>query len=168
MVLVLPRLKNRWVNIVTSILDFQSYVNYAIGGAQVSSYGTPDNNFIDIAETMDTDADIVMVMGGINDAFSDVPIGDPTDIDPSLTFYGALNDLMTSLKTTYAGKRIIFMSPYNTSGEDPIDYVNAMRENRSSHSRITKFIYLCVESCVLKIDAIDSTHLMTRNQEWQI
>lgn len=151
-------------NIVAEELNFASSVSYAVGGATITKIVSESTNFIDIAPTMATDADVIMVMGGINDAFNDVPIGTDTDTDPEATFYGALNDLMTSLKATYTGKRIIFMSPYNTYGEDPLDYANAMKARAIFHGVEYIDIYNNIGFNLQNLEdknrfAVDSTHL---------
>ena len=68
-------------------------------------------------ETMDEDADIVVVFGGTNDfGHGDAPLG--TFADRTLdTFYGAMHVLCLKLIERYPEAQIVFMTPLHRLGE---------------------------------------------------
>lgn len=121
-------------------------VNYGIGGTRIARQKTPsfypdhDKDFISRVDTLDENADVVMVFGGTNDwGHGDAPLGDMGDRTP-YTFFGALHILYTSLITRFPGKPIIIITPLHRLNEsDPNgnfghrpgtlkDYVNAIRQ----------------------------------------
>ena len=98
------------------------------------------NHFITRVDKMDEDADVVMVLGGVNDyGHGDAPFG--TMADRTLdSFYGGLHTLYTALVEKYPTARIVIMTPLHWDEEDRgketadglslvlKDYVNAIRE----------------------------------------
>jgi uncharacterized repeat protein (TIGR02543 family) len=153
-----------FVSIVDEELGFGVTKKYATGGATISQYVPEAANFIDMAATMDTDADIVIVFGGINDKFGQVPIGTTADTDAELTFYGGLNTLIPLLKTNHATARIILVSPYKTSTDTPTDIAAAMKERALFYDIefINMFAYVGFDLSIIEdkeIYAVDSTHL---------
>lgn len=98
------------------------------------------NHFITRVDKMDADADVVMVLGGVNDyGHGDAPFGAMGDRTLD-SFYGALHVLYTTLVEKYPTARIVIMTPLHWDAEDRIketadgrslilkDYVNAIRE----------------------------------------
>lgn len=90
---------------------------YGIGGSRLAHQRMPsakprwDLCFAGRAATMAENADMVVVYGGVNDWFhGDAPFGVVSDTTPS-TFCGAVRYLMNYLKSAYANKPIIFMTP---------------------------------------------------------
>ena len=90
---------------------------YGIGGSRlahqirVSAKPRYDLCFAGRADTMDVDADMVVVYGGVNDYIhGDAPFGKDGDVTPD-TFVGAVHYLMQFLKNTYKNKPIVFMTP---------------------------------------------------------
>ena len=121
---------------------------YGISGTRIARQTKPsdwekfDHDFCERYETMDDDADIVVVFGGTNDfGHGDAPIGNINDRTP-YTFYGALRYLFEGLINKYPAATIVMMTPmhrYNDEstrgdGEKPYncgtlrDYVNVIRE----------------------------------------
>ena len=91
--------------------------NYGIGGTRFARRREPhevpryDQDFCGRFAQMDDDADIIVVYGGVNDYIhGDAPIGSPEDKTPA-TFWGASYFLMNLLKTEYADKTVVFMTP---------------------------------------------------------
>lgn len=125
--------------------------NYGISGTRYAlQKGTPNrpkddyvdvNSFCERFDSMDDDADVVVVFGGTNDyGHGDAPIGEFSDRTPD-TFYGACHYLFSGLIRKYMGKPIIIMTPLHRLGELNIpeckykgegaplkDYVNIIRE----------------------------------------
>ncbi len=88
--------------------------NYGIGGTKIANEG--DSSFTVRYNEM-TDADIIVVMGGTNDALSfsldmayRTPLGNVNDMSEK-TFYGALNSLCYKLKNKYPNSLIVFVTP---------------------------------------------------------
>ncbi len=80
--------------------------NYAVSGMTVAgNYGMYPK-----VELCDSDADIILFSGGINDANQSVPIGtiDDETVD---TFYGALNKIFHDLIVKFPAKPIVVFSP---------------------------------------------------------
>ena len=95
--------------------------NYGISGTRiarqhgVNPYGECYCYRID---TMDADADVVVVFGGTNDyGHGDAPIGTPDDKTPD-TFYGACNYLACELMKKYPTATIVFLTPLHRVNED--------------------------------------------------
>jgi lysophospholipase L1-like esterase len=116
----------------TTVTPYHQYLKDTLGLSTVRNYGVsstaistkadyPDstNAFVNRYSAMDNNADLIAVLGGTNDFGHNTPLGtiaDKTDI----SFYGALNVLMSGLIAKYLGKRIIFMTPLhrNLSGDN--------------------------------------------------
>ncbi|MBR2334788.1 MAG: SGNH/GDSL hydrolase family protein [Clostridia bacterium] len=97
---------------------------YGIGGTRFAHQKNPsvwprhDLDFIMRAETMDDDADVVVVFGGTNDyGHGDAPIGTPSDRDGN-TFFGACHKLFSDLVNKYPSATIVVMTPLHRTGED--------------------------------------------------
>ena len=100
-------------------------VGYGLGGTRIarqthkSANEKYDHDFIERAEKMDRQTDIICVFGGTNDyGHGDAPIGTPEDTD-IYTFYGALNHLYTYLLSTYPDAFIFVMTPTHRVDEAP-------------------------------------------------
>jgi hypothetical protein len=86
------------------------FKNYGEGGTKITgSDSTAMNNDARI-NAIDVDSDIVMVMGGVNDWFNNVPLGLITSSDIT-EFYGALNVMCQKLSTRFPEKTIILATP---------------------------------------------------------
>ncbi|MBQ8141149.1 MAG: SGNH/GDSL hydrolase family protein [Clostridia bacterium] len=114
---VADRKNNRYDNVIKREYGLKAANNYGIGGTRLAHQFYPSENprfdlcFCGRAYVMDEKADIVVVYGGVNDYIhGDAPIGKMGDKTPA-TFYGAVYFLMNFLKTTYAGKPVVFMTP---------------------------------------------------------
>ena len=118
--------------------------NYGIGGTRIARQLVPtrDRTKHDLyfelrAETMDRNADAVVVFGGTNDyGHGDAPFGEKESED-IYTFCGAVNSLIGKLEREFPKAEIIFMTPLHRLNEtQPTqpdgkileDYVNAIRE----------------------------------------
>lgn len=119
--------------------------NYGIGGTRIARQTVPsectkyDLTFELRSETMDKNADVIVVFGGTNDyGHGDAYIGNPdSDSEDIYTFCGAINSLITSLETNFPKAKIVYMTPLQRrSGVNPqmpegkvlTDYVEAMRK----------------------------------------
>ncbi|MDD3204557.1 MAG: GDSL-type esterase/lipase family protein [Lachnospiraceae bacterium] len=88
---------------------FQARVkNYGINGTTLAGYASTP--FVFRYNVMDTNANMIIVFGGTNDFYLNVPIGTMGDTTPG-TFYGGLNVLMYGLKTKYPNAQLVFLTP---------------------------------------------------------
>lgn len=114
---------------------------YGIGGTRIARQHTPtpephrwfDQDFCSRFESMDPDADLVVVLGGVNDyGTGDAPMGTFSDRTPD-TFFGALHYLMNGLCNRYPKATVVFMTPLHRTWEEHdgkklSDYVKAIKE----------------------------------------
>jgi lysophospholipase L1-like esterase len=114
---VKDRANNRYDNVLARIAGMQHIHSDGIGGSRLAYQRIPSEEprrdlcFCGRAFNIPLDADVVVVYGGVNDYFhGDAPIGEMTDNTPA-TFCGAVRFLMTTLKTRFAGKTVVFMTP---------------------------------------------------------
>lgn len=118
--------ETNYVNQTGKILNLSCANNYGISGTRIARKKVPsacpewDNCFIDRADTMDKDADAVVVFGGTNDFGSgDAPLGCIAD-RTEYTFYGALHVLFEKLATRYVGKPVVVLTPLHRLSEDQL------------------------------------------------
>lgn len=97
---------------------------YGIGGTRIARNLKPSPNevwdkwFDSRVDSMDIDADVVVVFGGTNDyGHGDTPLGSIDD-NTEYTFYGALNVLYTHLLNRYPKARIIVITPTHRLNEN--------------------------------------------------
>ena len=119
---------------------------YGIGGTRFARQHKPtvdrpsfDQDFCSRIDSMDPDADLVVVFGGTNDfGHGDAPVGCPSDRTPD-TFYGACHTLMTGLIERYPRSVIVFMTPLHRAvetreGVPPLKtYVEIIKETAESY-----------------------------------
>lgn len=97
--------------------------NYGISGTRIARKLHPTGpcdalDFCARVDTMDKDADAIVVFGGTNDfGHGDAPMGMMSDRTPD-TFYGALHTLFTSLICRYPCARIVVLTPLHRCGEE--------------------------------------------------
>lgn len=110
-------LENRYDNRLAKMCELKAVHNYGIGGTRLAHQQSPSEKprhdlcFCGRAYDLDRSADIVVVYGGVNDYIhGDAPIGKEGDTTPA-TFRGGVYFLMNLLKTNFAGKPVVFMSP---------------------------------------------------------
>ncbi len=122
---------------VKEILGLSKVNNYGISGTTIAKKNTSDNTAMCVRyANMDNNADLICVMGGVNDRWFNCQLGNFGDTD-TITFYGAMETLCNGLLTKYPGKTIIFITPTeqnnnscnsaNTTGYTPTDFANAMK-----------------------------------------
>lgn len=98
--------------------------NYGISGTRIAPRRVPyespafDWDFVSRYQTMDADADVVVVFGGTNDyGHGDAPVGQMDDRTP-WTFFGALHCLFRGLIERYPDSTIVIMTPLHREFED--------------------------------------------------
>ncbi|WP_285298924.1 SGNH/GDSL hydrolase family protein [Lactiplantibacillus plantarum] len=104
-------LPHPWANQVADALG-ANMINYGVNSATVVPVANHPTPLIEKYKEMSPDLDYVIVMGGINDAFNQIPLGKMEDRDSS-TFYGGLHILYKALAQKYKrkdGKHVIVMT----------------------------------------------------------
>lgn len=116
--------ENKYVEVFKRLYEPELVRNYGISGTRFARQTKPslkpsyDQDFCSRVETMDSDADIVVVYGGVNDhGHGDAPFGTFEDRTPD-TFFGACHYLMESLLNKYPYATIVFMTPLHCTVED--------------------------------------------------
>ncbi|MBQ9859416.1 MAG: SGNH/GDSL hydrolase family protein [Clostridia bacterium] len=122
---------------------------YGISGTRIAPQRTPEREgaesfaqyFGSRVESMDPEADVIVVFGGTNDfGHGDAPLGSMADREET-SFYGSLHCLYRKLLAKYPTAEIVVMTPLHRGGEEaPINnfglrnvtnlhgYVQAIRE----------------------------------------
>ncbi len=117
----------RFTNIIEAEYGLRKANNYGIGGTRFAKQNAPsedprwDEDFCGRVESMEENADIVVVFGGTNDyGHGDAPIGTYED-KTNDTFCGACRVLMEKLINKYPGKPIVFLTPLHREDEERPD-----------------------------------------------
>ena len=129
---------------VKEILGLSVVNNYGVSATTITKRYDNDNKDMCVRYAdMDDSADLICVMGGVNDRWFNCPLGKFGDTN-SMTFYGAMETLCDGLLTKYPGKTIIFITPTeqnhdrcnsnNTTGYTVTDYANAMKRVCAKYS----------------------------------
>ena len=95
---------------VKEILGLTKVNNYGISGSTIANGTKGVQPMCTRYNAMDKSADLICVMGGVNDIIFDSPLGTIND-NTDATFYGAMNILCQGLYSMYPGKTIIFITP---------------------------------------------------------
>ena len=109
--------------------------NLGISGSTVSAISSASHPMVNRLSNIDSDADMVVFRGGVNDFYANVPLGNYESTD-SNTFIGALNNSITYLKQNYPNSKLAFITPvFCSDAKSPNianftleDYANAMVE----------------------------------------
>lgn len=98
--------------------------NYGVSGTRIarqiakSEWEQCDRDFLERADKMENDADVVVVFGGTNDfGHGDAKIGD-FNSRSEYTFYGAMHILCEKLLNKYSDAEIVFMTPLHRMTEN--------------------------------------------------
>lgn len=104
--------------------------NYGISATRIAcqtenlTTKEPDLSFVNRVDSMDSDADVVLVFGGTNDfGHGDAKLGTFESRDP-YTFYGAMHVLCEKLIHRFPNADILFMTPLHRCSEN-----EALKEN---------------------------------------
>ncbi|MBO5292761.1 MAG: SH3 domain-containing protein [Lachnospiraceae bacterium] len=105
---------NLYFNVVGILCGAQEARNYGSNGTTIA--GIMPTNFVDRSMFMEKDANLVLVLGGTNDFYYNIPLG--TDQDRTyFSFYGAMHMLCSRLKMVYPDSDIVFMTPLHRVDE---------------------------------------------------
>ena len=129
---------------VKEILGLSKVNNYGVSGSTIAKNNASDNRAMCVRyANMDNNADLICVMGGVNDRWHNSQMGSFGSVDPT-TFYGAMETMCDGLLTKYPGKTIIFITPTeqnndgcnstNRTGYTVADFANAMKKVCAKYS----------------------------------
>lgn len=111
-----------YANVCANLAGITAIHNHGIAGSCVcAGYNTAltepgiETAFCNRFGEMSASADLITVLGSVNDHRADVKVGSPTSTDKN-DFYGALYVLITGLKQRYPNGRIVFITPFKISG----------------------------------------------------
>lgn len=119
--------------------------NYGVSGTRVTKSDSymAGKSFIERYSSIDSSCDIIVIFGGTNDYYGRVEIGEygsTNDYD----FYGAYNNLVSAIKTSYPNKPIVLITPmksyynndtdWNNNYGTMEDYVTAIKKIGSKYS----------------------------------
>lgn len=110
---------------VGQILKLKSTKNFGVSGAPLSIDNPYDQSIANVVSRFGAPADIISIMGGVNDYHYNVEIG---SIDDTVTdtFYGSLNHICEYLSEKYSNSFVFFMTPYKEcmyTEKNACDYV---------------------------------------------
>lgn len=134
-------INGRYDNIIKQKCNLKETYNYGIGGTRIAHQTKPSEKprfdlcFCGRAYNINSDADIIVVYGGVNDYIhGDAPFGSLGDSTPS-TFCGGVEFLMNILKELYPNSKIIFMTPARMFHGDIKDEFPSPDKNKLSDSK---------------------------------
>ena len=105
------RMKYPYPEIVKRQLKLKKVINYGISGSTVTADTEGSYEPMSVRFSAMEDADIISVLGGVNDFMKNIPLGSPED-ESCKTIYGALNVLCDGLCKKYPDSFIFFMTPF--------------------------------------------------------
>ncbi len=135
-------------NYLSEMLELSAAEPYGLAGSCISSVsdiGTGIEPFVTRYREIRKDADFIVVFGGTNDYGFNTPLGtedDTTDV----SFYGALYEMLTGMKTQYPDASIVFLTPLhrtefgglkydkqkNDAGYTLYNYIDAIKKRCAS------------------------------------
>ena len=111
------QMANPYPNLVGELLGLKAVYNYGISGSTLTTIESFRTPMPDRYSDMTDYADIVSVMGGINDYILGYAYLGDIDSTDTTTIYGALNVLASGLKAKYPDSYIFFMTPFKWAGD---------------------------------------------------
>jgi len=92
--------------------------NYGVGGTRIAQQSSKDgSSFCERFESMDKDADLIVMFGGTNDyGHGDAKIGNEDDEDYT-TFCGACNWFVKKTRENYPNAKLVVMTPIHRENE---------------------------------------------------
>ena len=133
------KVEKPYPTLVSETLSLKSYENKAVSGATIASNTLNRACLANLITSYKGEADIISVLGGVNDYYCNLPLGDIDDNDVS-TIYGSLHVSMSYLVENYNESFIFYMTPYkciysnrlysdnNLQGYNLEDVANAIKE----------------------------------------
>ena len=129
-----------------------TFLDYGVSGSCFAKRSGSTTSFVERATNM-ASADAVLVMGGTNDAGKDILLGDWASTD-STTLYGALNSLISLLRSKYYDKPIIFCTPIKSMYVKDSGFPGTMADLKSASASTNVELW----HCALAIQAKCAVH----------
>jgi lysophospholipase L1-like esterase len=145
-----------------------TFTNMGVGGTGYINRQNESKAFYQRAEAMDTDADIITVMGGVNDClFASASMGEPTDTGTT-TWCGCVNALIDNIRSLYSYAPLGIISPL------PCDWVDGNNETQygtqlpsDTTCRMSMFVDKLKAICALRgvpfLDLFHTSGMMPNN-----
>ena len=105
------KVENPYPTLVNEILGLKSFENKGVSGATFTSGNSGRSCMTDLITSYNSSADIIGVLGGVNDFYANASLGTIDDRTTS-TIYGALHISMSYLKEYYEDSFLFYMTPY--------------------------------------------------------
>ena len=146
--------------------------NYGISGSTIGGDGVTSTEHNVLGNTpmniryadMDSTANYILVLGGVNDYCVDrrIPLGSKGDTT-NLTFYGALKILIEGLIAKYPNSRIGFITPLRKINDHNLNvYGNHLKEYRNA------IIEMCEEYSIPVLDLFTKGGCYANITDWRI
>lgn len=129
-----------------------TFLDYGVSGSCIAVRANSTTSFVERAANMES-ADAVLVMGGTNDAGKDILLGEWASTD-NTNLYGALNALISLLRTKYYDKPIIFCTPIKSMYEKDNGFPKTMADLKSASASTNLELW----HCALAIQAKCAVH----------
>jgi lysophospholipase L1-like esterase len=126
--------------VVQNVLGLANAENFGVSGTSIARRNGRNDSFVERFSTMPNGKNIVAFKGGVNDFWTNVPLGTMGSVDDT-TFYGALDVLVKGLITKYPNAFILGLTPTkgyretgypnegaNTAGHKMDAYVQAVKD----------------------------------------
>ena len=117
------------------------FLDYGVSGSCFAVRSGSTTSFVERAANMES-ADAVLVMGGTNDVGKDILLGEWASTDET-TLYGALNALISLLRTKYLGRPIIFCTPIKRKYEKDSGFPKTMVDLASAEASTNLEMWHC-------------------------
>ena len=117
------------------------FLDYGVSGSCFAVRTGSTTSFVERAANMEA-ADAVLVMGGTNDAGKDILLGEWASTD-NTTLYGALNDLISLLRTKYYGKPIVFCTPIKSMYIEDSGFPGTMEDLKTANASTNLELWHC-------------------------
>lgn len=168
--------KDRFSTIIENDCQLKEAYNYGVSGTRLAYQSKPSNParhdlyFCGRAFSL-FPADLIFVYGGVNDYLhGDAPLGVNTDKTP-VTFYGALEYLLTTLEQNYPDSRIAFATPAHCYRQEYTDSQPSNDKRKGGEeSRNPLYVYVeaikekCLEHNVPVLDLFNDFEINVNNK----
>ena len=134
-----------YLNVLKESASLACVRNYGIGGSRIAAQKEikeyyDDKEFCNRVETMDEDADIVVVFGGTNDyGHGDVPLGTFED-RTQWSFYGAYHLMIQRLIKRFPDAQLVVMTPTHRIDEKMTELNNGEKNHLSLRNYVDAII----------------------------
>lgn len=108
-----------WPAKLGQFMDVQKVYNFGKKGSRIAVTVDRQDSFIErLDKVIAQPADIILLLGGVNDFQHDVPLGTFGSTDPA-TFYGAYETILSKLITAQPQAHLIVMTPMKENFQHP-------------------------------------------------